>query len=113
MARKRKVIKAPCHQLNRILLLKILTEKQEEAVQNRLIKLIKECKAGNFDFIPYIKVVIIGCLDTEEKEYFVKIIKELDDTESSVAKQGKLHILAAYYETIVEFYPELSYSLIA
>ena len=104
---KTREIKAVCRNLNKILSLKILTEHQSTLVFNKLVKLIKDCKAGNFDLIPYVETVIVGTLTSEEKKCYKKLMLEFKAMDSLASKQSRNRILGLYYETIIEYYPEL------
>ena len=58
----RKQIKAFSNDLNSIIFIKRLTSRQFTQTYAKLVKFIKDVKSGEFDFIQYVKIVILNCL---------------------------------------------------
>jgi len=108
MPRKTNSIKAFSAELNSIIHVKRLTERQFKIIFNKLKKFIKASKSGDFDFVKYVKIVVTDALTTDERKTFVSRMEEaqrVKDTVKDPLLEYKL--LGAYYSTIAEYYPEL------
>jgi len=107
MPRKNNSIKAFSSELNSIIHVKRLTERQNKIILNKLTKFIKASKSGEFDFVKYVKIVVTDTVTVDEKKTFVDRMEEairVKDTIKDPLLEYKL--LGAYYSTIVEYYPE-------
>lgn len=103
----RKQIKAFSNDLNSIIFIKRLTSRQFTQTYAKLVKFIKDVKSGEFDFIQYVKIVILNCLTLKEKETFEERMKELVKMKIAVKDPYiEQKLLGTYYQTIVEYYPE-------
>lgn len=110
-------VKVACHDLKKILLIKKLTDRQRDAVFKKLVEFAKNASAGNFDMIPYVKIVIVNTLTDEEKVIFIKIMDSFSEEEEKspndpLLKAKKLQVLTAYYHAIVDYYPEFSLEVV-
>ncbi len=107
MPRKTNNIKAFSSELNSIIHLKRLTERQFNLILGRLTKFIKSSKSGEFDFVKYVKIVVVDTVTSDEKKTFVSRIEEALKVKDAV-KDPLLEykLLGAYYSAIVEYYPE-------
>ena len=107
MPRKNNSIKAFSSELNSIIHVKRLTDRQNKIILNKLTKFIKASKSGEFDFVKYVKIVVTDTVTVDEKKTFVDRMEEairVKDTIKDPLLEYKL--LGAYYSTIVEYYPE-------
>ena len=107
MPRKTNSIKAFSSELNSIIHVKRLTDRQFTIILNRLTRFIKASKSGEFDFIKYVKIVVSDAVTTDEKKTFASRMEEAMKVKDAV-KDPLLEykLLGAYYSTIVEYYPE-------
>ena len=64
MAKKKGEIKAFCSDLNSIVCIKRLTDRQYKIVFNKLVKFVKELDIGQFNFGDYAMIVILNTLTT-------------------------------------------------
>tara|TARA_R110000796_G_scaffold152940_5_gene269326 strand:+ start:1088 stop:2479 length:1392 start_codon:yes stop_codon:yes gene_type:complete len=107
MPRKSNNIKAFSSDLNSIIHIRRLTERQFTLIFNKLKRFIKEAESGKFDFVNYVKIVITDCLTAPEKRTFINRVDEVQELKETV-KDPLLEykLLGAYYQTINEYYPE-------
>ena len=107
MPRKTNSIKAFSSELNSIIHVKRLTERQYKIILGRLTRFIKSSKSGEFDFIKYVKIVVSDAVTKDEKKTFLSRMEEASKVKDAV-KDPLLEykLLGAYYTTIVEYYPE-------
>ena len=107
MPRKTNNIKAFSSDLNSIIHIRRLTERQFTLIFNKLKKFIKDAESGKFDFVNYVKIVITDCLTASEKRTFINRVDEVQELKETV-KDPLLEykLLGAYYQTINEYYPE-------
>ena len=107
MPRKNNSIKAFSAELNSIIHLKRLTERQGKILFNKLSRFIKKTASGEFDFVKYVKIVIADAVTTEEKQTFVSRMEEAMKVKDAVQDPLlEYKLLGAYYSAIVEFYPD-------
>ena len=108
MPRKNNNIKAYCSELNSVLHVKRLTERQFKIILNKLIRLVKSSKSGEFDFVKYVKIIVNDALTPDERKTFVARMEEAQQFKDTV-KDPLLEykLLGAYYNSITEYYPEL------
>ena len=107
MPRKPNSIKAYSSELNSIIHVRRLTEKQLEKVYNKLKKFIKTSESGKFNFVSYVKIVIVDCLTPSEQKTFIARVAEVQDLKDSISDPLlEYKLLGAYYQTISEYYPE-------
>ena len=107
MPRKTNSIKAFSAELNSIIHVKRLTERQFGLVFNKLKKFIKSSDSGDFDFVKYVQVVVSDCVTTDEKKTFIARTEEAKKLKDSIKDPLlEYRLLGAYYTTIVEYYPE-------
>jgi ATP-dependent Clp protease ATP-binding subunit ClpA len=108
MPRKTNNIKAYCSELNSVIHVKRLTERQFKIILNKLIRFVKSSKSGEFDFVKYVKVIVTDALTSDERKTFVSRMEEAQKVKETV-KDPLLEykLLGAYYNTITEYYPEL------
>jgi ATP-dependent Clp protease ATP-binding subunit ClpA len=107
MPRKNNIIKSFSAEINSIIHLKRLTERQGKILFNKLTRFIKSSASGEFDFIKYVKIVITDAVTSDEKKTFVSRMEEaakVKDTIKDPLLEYKL--LGAYYTAIVEYYPD-------
>ena len=107
MPRKTNSIKAFSAELNSIIHVKRLTERQAKILFNKLTRFIKQTASGEFDFVKYVKIVITDSVTSDEKKTFVSRMEEaikVKDTVKDPLLEYKL--LGAYYSAIVEYYPD-------
>jgi ATP-dependent Clp protease ATP-binding subunit ClpA len=107
MPRKTNTIKSFSAELNSIIHLKRLTERQGKIIFNKLTRFIKSTPSGEFDFVKYVRIVIEGAVTLDEKKTFIGRMEEaikLKDTVKDPLLEYKL--LGAYYGSIVEYYPD-------
>jgi len=108
MPRKTNSIKAFSAELNSIIHIKRLTERQNKILFNKLTRFIKKSASGEFDFVKYVKIVIGDALTTEEKKTFVSRMEEAMKVKDAVQDPLlEYKLLGAYYGAITEFYPDL------
>jgi len=107
MPRKNNSIKAFSSELNSLIHVKRLTERQFKLIFNRLTKFIRASKSGEFDFVKYVRIVVVDAVTPEEKGTFIARMEEAIKVKDAV-KDPLLEykLLGAYYSTIVEYYPE-------
>lgn len=107
MPRKTNNIKAFSSELNSIIHLRRLTEAKFKTVFNKLKKFIKNTESGKFNFVSYVKIVIMDCLTASEKKTFMERVDEVNDLKESINDPLlEYKLLGAYYQTISEYYPE-------
>lgn len=107
MPRKTNGIKAFSAELNSIIHLKRLTERQGKILFNKLSRFIKRSASGEFDFVKYVKIVITDTVTTEEKKTFLNRLEEAGKVKDAVQDPLlEYKLLGAYYGAIVEFYPD-------
>lgn len=107
MPRKTNSIKAFSAELNSIIHLKRLTERQGKILFNKLSRFIKRSASGEFDFVKYVKIVITDAVTTDEKKTFVSRMEEAMKVKEAVQDPLlEYKLLGAYYSAIVEFYPD-------
>jgi ATP-dependent Clp protease ATP-binding subunit ClpA len=107
MPRKTNSIKAFSAELNSIIHLKRLTERQGKILFNKLSRFIKRSASGEFDFVKYVKIVITDTVTTDEKKTFVSRLEEAMKVKEAVQDPLlEYKLLGAYYSAIVEFYPD-------
>ena len=107
MPRKTNSIKAFSAELNSIIHVKRLTERQAKILFNKLTRFIKQTASGEFDFVKYVKIVITDSVTSDEKKTFISRMEEavkVKDTVKDPLLEYKL--LGAYYSAIVEYYPD-------
>ena len=107
MPRKTNSIKAFSAELNSIIHVKRLTDRQAKILFNKLTRFIKQTASGEFDFVKYVKIVITGSVTSDEKKTFISRMEEaikVKDTVKDPLLEYKL--LGAYYSAIVEYYPD-------
>ena len=107
MPRKTNSIKAFSAELNSIIHVKRLTERQGKIIFNKLTQYIKSTASGDFDFVKYVRLVITGAVTSDEKKVFISRMEEaikVKDTIKDPLLEYKL--LGAYYSAIVEYYPD-------
>lgn len=104
---KKNDIKAFSAELNSIIHVKRLTERQFKIIFNRLTKFIRSSRSGEFDFIKYVNIVVGDSVTSKEKETYISRVEEAKKVKEAV-KDPLLEykLLGAYYSTIVEYYPE-------
>tara|TARA_R100001443_G_scaffold58313_3_gene68854 strand:- start:2468 stop:3850 length:1383 start_codon:yes stop_codon:yes gene_type:complete len=107
MPRKSNSIKSFSAELNSIIHLKRLTERQGKILFNKLTKFIKSTASGEFDFVKYVKIVITGSVTSDEKKTFMSRMEEAANVKETI-KDPLLEykLLGAYYTAIVEYYPD-------
>ena len=107
MPRKTNSIKAFSAELNSIIHVKRLTDRQGKIIFNKLTRYIKSAASGEFDFVKYVRLVITGAVTSDEKKMFTSRMEEamkVKDTIKDPLLEYKL--LGAYYSAIVEYYPD-------
>lgn len=107
MPRKTNSIKAFSAELNSLINIKRLTDRQGSIILNKLTKYIKTTASGEFDFVRYVQIVIAGSVTPDEKKVFMARVQEaskLKDTLKDTLLEYKL--LGAYYSAIIEYYPD-------
>lgn len=107
MPRKPNTIKSFSAELNSIIHLKRLTDRQFKIIFNKLSRFIKTSKSGDFNFVNYVRIVVTDVLTKDECTTFksrMNEAKELKDTVNDPMLEYKL--LGAYYSAITEYYPE-------
>ena len=107
MPRKNNTIKSFSAELNSIIHLKRLTERQGKIIFNKLTRFIKSTASGEFDFVKYVKIVITDAVTSDEKKTFVSRMEEASNVKETI-KDPLLEykLLGAYYTAIVEYYPD-------
>jgi len=107
MPRKTNTIKSFSAELNSIIHLKRLTERQAKILFNKLTRFIKTTSSGEFDFVQYVRIVIEGSVTSDEKKTFISRMEEAASVKDAV-KDPLLEykLLGAYYSSIVEYYPD-------
>jgi ATP-dependent Clp protease ATP-binding subunit ClpA len=107
MPRKTNSIKAFSAELNSIIHLKRLTERQGKILFNKLSRFIKKSASGEFDFVKYVQIVITDAVTTDEKKTFASRMEEAMKVKDAVQDPLlEYKLLGAYYSAIVEFYPD-------
>ena len=107
MPRKNNSIKAFSAELNSIIHLKRLTERQGKILFNKLSRFIKKSASGEFDFVKYVQIVITDAVTTDEKKTFASRMEEATKVKDAVQDPLlEYKLLGAYYSAIVEFYPD-------
>ena len=106
--KKNNSIKAFSAELNSIIHVKRLTDRQFALVFNKLKKFIKSSDSGDFDFVKYVQIVVSDAVNNDEKKTFISRMEDAKKVKDSI-KDPLLEykLLGAYYTTIVEYYPEL------
>jgi len=100
-------IKAFSGELNSIIHLKRLTERQGKILFNKLTKFIKASASGEFDFVKYVKIIIMDAVTTEEKKTFLSRMEEASKVKDAIQDPLlEYKLLGAYYSAIIEFYPD-------
>jgi hypothetical protein len=100
-------IKAFSGELNSIIHLKRLTERQGKILFNKLTKFIKASASGEFDFVKYVKIIIMDAVTIEEKKTFLSRMEEASKVKDVIQDPMlEYKLLGAYYSAIIEFYPD-------
>ena len=111
MTRKKSVkedLKVYSNELNTVIHVKALKEKEFLTLFNRLIKYVKAVKSGEFDYISYIMPIIDNALPaSERKEFDTRLLKYNDKSNPDANKIGKYRVYRAYYFAITNIYPLL------
>jgi ATP-dependent Clp protease ATP-binding subunit ClpA len=107
MPRKNNTIKSFSAEINSIIHLKRLTERQGKILFNKLTRFIKSTASGEFDFVKYVKIVITDSVTSDEKQTFLSRMEEASKVKDTI-KDPLLEykLLGAYYTAIVEYYPD-------
>tara|TARA_Y100000114_G_scaffold51894_2_gene47411 strand:+ start:10456 stop:11838 length:1383 start_codon:yes stop_codon:yes gene_type:complete len=107
MPRKTNNIKAFSAEINSIIHIRRLTERQGKILFNKLTRYIKSAASGEFDFVKYVQLVIMGTVTSEEKKMFISRMEEAAQVKETV-KDPLLEykLLGAYYNAIVEYFPD-------
>ena len=107
MPRKTNSIKAFSAELNSVIHVKRLTERQFKLIFNKLTRFVRSSKSGEFDFVKYVKIIVTDAVTSDEKKTFVSRMEEAIKVKDAV-KDPLLEykLLGAYYSTIIEYYPE-------
>ncbi|MAP54320.1 MAG: hypothetical protein CL605_05405 [Altibacter sp.] len=107
MPRKTNSIKAFSAEINSIIHIKRLTERQGKIIFNKLTKYIKSAPSGEFDFVKYVQIVIAGTVTPDEKKMFLSRMEEASKVKDTI-KDPLLEykLLGAYYSAIIEYYPD-------
>ena len=107
MPRKTNSIKAFSAEINSIIHIKRLTERQGKLLFNKLTRYIKSAASGEFDFVKYVQIVIMGTVTSDEKRMFLSRMEEAAQVKETV-KDPLLEykLLGAYYSAIVEYFPD-------
>ncbi|MAK50963.1 AAA family ATPase [Marinobacter sp.] len=107
MPRKNNTIKSFSAEINSIIHLKRLTERQAKILFNKLTRFIKSTASGEFDFVKYVKIVITDSVTSDEKKTFLSRMEEASKVKDTI-KDPLLEykLLGAYYTAIVEYYPD-------
>ena len=107
MPRKTNSIKAFSAEINSIIHIKRLTERQGKILFNKLTRYIKSAASGEFDFVKYVQIVIMSTVTSDEKRMFIYRMEEAAQVKETV-KDPLLEykLLGAYYSAIVEYYPD-------
>ena len=107
MPRKTNSIKAFSAEINSIIHIKRLTERQGKILFNKLTRYIKSAASGEFDFVKYVQIVIMSTVTSDEKRMFLSRMEEAAKVKETV-KDPLLEykLLGAYYSAIVEYYPD-------
>ena len=107
MPRKNNTIKSFSAEINSIIHLKRLTERQGKILFNKLTRFIKSTASGEFDFVKYVKIVITDSVTSDEKKTFLSRMEEASKVKDTI-KDPLLEykLLGAYYTAIVEYYPD-------
>jgi len=107
MPRKTNSIKAFSAELNSIIHVKRLTERQGKILFNKLTRFIKQTASGEFDFVRYVKIVIADSVTSDEKKTFISRMEEASKVKETVSDPLlEYKLLGAYYSAIVEYYPD-------
>ena len=107
MPRKTNSIKAFSAELNSIIHLKRLTERQGKILFNKLTRFIKATASGEFDFVKYVEIIIMNAVTTEEKKTFISRMEEASKVKESINDPLlEYKLLGAYYGAVTEFYPD-------
>lgn len=113
---KKNEIKAFSAEINRIIPLKRLSDRQKTIVHNKLLKLVMDINAADFDMLSYIQVLIEGVVTPPGKKI---LMEDMDSLQDLKGKKGshydplvEYRILLAYYSSIVEYYVEFRIELI-
>jgi len=107
MPRKTNSIKAFSAEINSIIHIKRLTERQGKIIFNKLTRYIKSTSSGEFDFVKYVQHVIMGAVTSDEKRMFLSRMDEASKVKDTI-KDPLLEykLLGAYYSAIIEYYPD-------
>ena len=109
--KKSEPIKAFSPDLNDIIHLRRLTERQYKIVFNKLVKLVRSVKSGEFSFITYVRTVIGNVLTLEETRNFTSLMKRIQEAKKEGLEDldilAEYKVLGKFYNLIVEYYPEL------
>ena len=107
MPRKTNSIKSFSAELNSVIHVKRLSERQSKIIFNRLTRYIKSSNSGEFDFVKYVKIVVLDSVTTEEKKTFLSRMEEAIKVKDSINDPLlEYKLLGAYYSAIIEYYPE-------
>ena len=107
MPRKNSDIKAFSSELNSVIHVKRITERQFKLIFGKLKKFVRSSKSGEFDFIQYARIIIEHSVTTDEKKTFISRMEEAKNVKEAVNDPMlEYKLLAAYYSTITEYFPE-------
>lgn len=107
MPRKPNTIKAFSSELNSVIHVKRLTERQFKIIFNRLTRFVKTSKSGDFDFVKYVKIIVTDAVTSDEKKTFIARMEEASKVKDAVQDPLlEYKLLGAYYSAIIEYYPD-------
>ena len=107
MPRKPNTIKAFSSELNSVIHVKRLTERQFKIIFNRLTRFVKTSKSGDFDFVKYVKIIVTDAVTSDEKKTFISRMEEASKVKDAVQDPLlEYKLLGAYYSAIIEYYPD-------
>tara|TARA_S200002703_G_scaffold17723_1_gene14498 strand:+ start:377 stop:1765 length:1389 start_codon:yes stop_codon:yes gene_type:complete len=107
MPRKPNTIKAFSSELNSVIHVKRLTERQFKIIFNRLTRFVKTSKSGDFDFVKYVKIIVTDAVTSDEKKTFISRMEEASKVKDAIQDPLlEYKLLGAYYSAIIEYYPD-------
>ena len=107
MPRKTNSIKAFSSELNSVIHVKRLTERQFKIIFNKLTKFVKSSRSGEFDFVKYVRIIVEGGVTSDEMKTFISRMEEARNVKEAVQDPLlEYKLLGAYYSTIIEYFPE-------
>jgi len=106
---KKKIIKIPCHPLNKIFEVKYLDKGSLTNLVNRMKREVSK-SSGIKDIMFYVTFLVTNIISPDDKKWVLSVIEDINENEESedIAKSKINVVFASIYNSITEYFPSLS-----